>query len=208
MSWKTVSLPVRRALACAGAMMLAASTAHAESWWSNTRAAFAAASESGELHASVFYSPFLDTSNIDLHYAGLHYRHIWDFADRNDAPNPWAFYLGAHVETPFKGPGSYMIGGYLGLRWEKPLSTRDTFYAQGSFGVLGNDIYSDDRVQKTVGSFIEFRERIAVGLRRALGENGAHSIYCELAFEHISNAGLSSRNGGVNGLGLALGVRY
>ena len=79
-------------------------------------------------------------------------------------------------------------------------------YIQAGAGVVYDDIYKD-RSQSLVGQSIEFTLRGGAGARFLVADNW--SIDVEGTFEHISCAGMSDRNGGINAGGAFIGfTRY
>lgn len=106
----------------------------------------------------------------------------------------------------FKGPGEY-LGGITGLvryNFVQP-NTRWIPYIQGGVGVVYNDVYKD-KTQSAIGQAIEFTPQASVGLRYHLSSRW--SIDVEAMYHHISNAGMSDRNGAINAFGGFLGLSY
>jgi hypothetical protein len=169
--------------------------------------AFANADRSQEVLVSYFTSNALSSDHLNLKYAGVHYRYIWNF-QKDEEPGPWSFMAGGFAETPVYGPGSYIVGGFSGVRWSHSLGVLGlTGYIQGSIGIFGNDIYKDE-TQDDIGNFIEFRDTLTLGVATPLGDESSPNLTVEVSIEHISNGGLDPRNGGVNLLGLMVGLNY
>jgi hypothetical protein len=105
-----------------------------------------------------------------------------------------------------KGPGNGLGGGQLILRYNfvQP-GLRLVPYAQIGGGGLYNDIYHQP-VQHRIGEGFEFILHAAVGVRWYVNDRLAFSL--EGDYRHISNAGLASRNSGLNSAGATLGVNY
>lgn len=106
----------------------------------------------------------------------------------------------------FEGPGSYM-GGITGLiryNFVQPGSLLVP-YLQAGIGLVYNDAYKD-KSQNAIGRAIEFTPQMSAGLRYLVGKNW--SLDAEAMFHHISNAGLSDRNRGINAFGGFIGVTY
>jgi hypothetical protein len=106
----------------------------------------------------------------------------------------------------FTGPGHGLGGGTLILRhnfvqegW--PLVP----YLQIGGGGLYNDIYQN-QVQQRVGEGFEFMAHADLGVRWIINKNWAISSECE--FRHISDGDLAARNGGLDSLGVTLGVNF
>ena len=105
-----------------------------------------------------------------------------------------------------EGPGNY-LGGITGLvryNFVQP-DTRWVPYIQGGVGIVYNDVYKD-KTQSAIGQAIEFTPQASLGLRYHL--KGRWSIDAEAMYHHISNAGMSDRNGGINAFGGFLGISY
>lgn len=114
------------------------------------------------------------------------------------------FLLAAQGSSVFKGPGSVFAGGSLILRrnFVQP-GSRWVPYAQLEAGALYNDGF-EDRIQRALGQAFEFQLGGGLGIRYLASE--AWAVFLEADYRHISNAGLSSRNGGTNAVGGFLGV--
>jgi hypothetical protein len=78
-------------------------------------------------------------------------------------------------------------------------------YFQVGAGVIYNDAYKD-RSQDTIGKAMEFAPCAGLGFRYMVSRNW--SFDAEAVFEHISNAGRSHRNDGMNSIGGFLGATY
>lgn len=193
------------------ATLLAFSVSHATLYlqeeFSDWKTRFAGADHSHELLATFYSSKPIDARELDLRYAGIHYRYFWDFAN-GEGPRPFSFFAAGHLESVVEGPGSYLVGGSLGLRYRCPFEIFGlTPYAQFSWGVVGNDVYKDPD-QFSIGGFIEFRNNLTVGVAVPLGRDNQTALHVELAVEHVSNGGTSPRNAGLNLAGVAVGLHY
>jgi hypothetical protein len=60
--------------------------------------------------------------------------------------------------------------------------------------------------QELIGQEFEFLLRAELGLRCWLTESLSFDV--EGGFQHISNAGIAVRNGGINNLGFSVGFTY
>ena len=78
-------------------------------------------------------------------------------------------------------------------------------YIQGGAGIVYSDGYKD-KDQRALGGMVEFTPQAAAGFRYLL--NDEVSINLEANYEHISNAGIYSRNLGTNAVGGQVGVSY
>jgi opacity protein-like surface antigen len=106
----------------------------------------------------------------------------------------------------FEGFGDY-IGGLGGIvRYNfTGLHHRLVPYAQAGLALVYTDAYRD-RNQTAIGQGFNFAPRAAVGLRYLLSDTW--SIDVEGGYEHISNADMDERNGGVNAFGGTVGITY
>ena len=103
------------------------------------------------------------------------------------------------------GPGSFLAGGTLLLRHNFVIGRRPVVvpYFQIGAGLVGSDA-SSDHSQFSIGLPVEFNLQSSLGARWRL--NRTWSINTEFNYRHISNAGLSSRNGGYDLVGGLLGL--
>ena len=104
-----------------------------------------------------------------------------------------------------RGPGSVLGGAALQLRHNFVCGHRPVLipYLQIGAGLIASDA-SSDKSQFAIGLPIEFNLQAALGARWRL--NRTWSINTEFAYRHISNAGLSSRNGGYDLVGGFIGL--
>ena len=105
--------------------------------------------------------------------------------------------LGASVNTD-----GYTSRGYADLRWEIE-GPSGIFFGLG-LGAAVHDGLLDptDPDRKAFGSRVLFHIPIEIGLR--LDERRSISVY----FEHMSNAGLSTYNEGLDSVGVRYGYRF
>ncbi len=102
-----------------------------------------------------------------------------------------------------EGPGNDMEGFSALLRYNFVSPGRRLIpFIQGGVGILFNDVYKD-RSQDAIGQDLEFTPQIGLGIHYMLTNNW--SIIAEGKCHHISNAGLSNRNDGMNSLGASIG---
>ncbi len=105
------------------------------------------------------------------------------------------------------GPGSAMGGLTLMLRHNFVLR-QDAFfvpYFQIGAGGVASDA-SEEHPQFAIGAPVEFNLQSALGARWRV--NRAWSVTTEFNYRHISNAGLSARNGGVDSVGGFIGLGH
>jgi len=105
-----------------------------------------------------------------------------------------------------KGPGNGFGGLTLLLRYNfvQPES-RCVPYFQIGVGGLYNDVHKS-HPQRLFGSAFEFNLQAGFGVRCFVAEHCA--IFFEADYRHISNAGLSHRNAGMNSAGGYIGASY
>jgi hypothetical protein len=103
------------------------------------------------------------------------------------------------------GPGSFLAGGTGILRHNFVWGRHPTVvpYFQIGAGLVGSDA-SADQSQFSIGLPVEFNLQSSLGARWRL--NRTWSINTEFNYRHISNAGLSSRNGGYDLVGGFIGL--
>ena len=116
------------------------------------------------------------------------------------------FLVNALADGVVKGPGTYLAGGSLLLRYNfiQP-GSRFIPYLQLGAGGLHSDA-AEVPSQRLIGSGFEFLLEADLGARVLL--NDRWSLLFEGVFQHISNADTAARNVGVNALGGRLGAGY
>lgn len=106
----------------------------------------------------------------------------------------------------YQGPGSFLAGGALLLRYNFVQEHAKLVpYTQIGAGGLYSDAHAN-RAQIELGSPGEFTEQFSLGLNYFITQHVAASL--EGGFRHISNAGITHRNTGVNSLGGLFGLSY
>ncbi|CAF0700960.1 putative Outer membrane protein W [Candidatus Methylacidithermus pantelleriae] len=118
----------------------------------------------------------------------------------------WEVLLDLYGSGIFHGPGNVVIGPEALIRynfvqpgwWVVP-------YLQIGAGIVYTDAW-EDHTQRLIGGPVEFTPQASGGLRFMVDPQW--SIQLECMYHHISNAGLYSRNVGVNQVGALLGVSY
>lgn len=108
-----------------------------------------------------------------------------------------------------KGFGSFYAGPGFSLAWKFFEYKRFSAGLKFGWSVFYNDAYKEkiynEREQKYVGSPIEFDSRLGLSFEAYCTKNYRGII--ESYIEHISNAGLSKENEGINTLGFMAGIR-
>lgn len=111
--------------------------------------------------------------------------------------------------------GSYVTGPNLILRYNYLQPDWIIVpYLQGGAGLAFTDAYKTPGMnvlgpgtgQDLIGQELEFLLRAEIGARLMITE--CVSFDAEFGFQHISNATLAPRNGGVNNIGFAIGFTY
>ena len=106
----------------------------------------------------------------------------------------------------YQGPGNYLAGGAFQLRYNFVQPRAKLIpYVQLGLGALYSDAQTNHK-QIELGSPGEFTEQIGFGLNYLFWTHWAASF--ELGFRHISDAGITHRNTGVNSLGGLCGLSY
>jgi opacity protein-like surface antigen len=105
-----------------------------------------------------------------------------------------------------KGPGSYLAGGSPLWRYNfvQP-EARLVPYIQLGMGALGTNI-SKCRRQREIGEEFNFALQGGVGLKYLINDRWSASV--EADYRHISDAGMSARNQGLNSIGGLILVSY
>lgn len=96
---------------------------------------------------------------------------------------------------------AYLTGLNCGLRYHFATGTRLVPFLGGSAGVVATDIHGHD-----LNGVIQFNEQFGLGVRYFINQRNAISL--EYAAIHISNAGLSQPNNGVNTHMVSLGFSH
>jgi lipid A 3-O-deacylase len=143
-------------------------------------------------------------------YLPMSVRHGWNlgnpYGPGGVVPGNWEMVLdvtGAAVTSSY---GNWFAGSSAFLRYNLAgAGSPFVPYLQGGVGVIANDVYRDHG-QRAIGQAVEFLVHAQVGLKWYIAPN--LSLDVEGGFQHISNAGLASRNAGVNAFGGSLGFTY
>ena len=106
----------------------------------------------------------------------------------------------------FQGPGDALAGGDVIVRYNfvQP-GARLVPYLEGGFGGIYSDI-SDSPSETLLGSKVNFLEQATLGVRSRI--NQKWSLILQATYYHMSNAGLTSRNSGLDSFGGTAGLRY
>ena len=160
-----------------------------------------------DITAGYLVSPVFGSNRETLNYARQDIRLGWML--NSPSGNRWyrgnfEFLLNAFVAEITKGPGSWMAGGRLLLRYNfvQP-GARWVPFIQIGGGGLGNNVHRDQS-QRLIGSGFEFTLVGDIGIRYFINPHWA--IVATANFEHISNADSASRNVGVNAAGGMIGI--
>ena len=117
--------------------------------------------------------------------------------------------LDASIINVDRGFGNFYAGPGFSIAWKFLENGRFSAGLKGGWSVFYNDAHKteryDERDQRYVGSPIEFDSRLGLDMELRLGKKVG--IVAESSIEHISNAGLSSRNEGINTFGFMAGIR-
>lgn len=114
--------------------------------------------------------------------------------------------LDVTVAPVVDGFGDIVVGPSLMLRYNFVQPGCDLApYVQGGAGIVYTDAYRD-REQRAIGEAVEFFLQVGIGAHYRIADSWTLDAEGELI--HISNAGLASRNHGINALGASLGVTY
>ena len=102
----------------------------------------------------------------------------------------------------FDGPGSYIAGGTLWLRYNfVPRDWRIVPFAQAGAGIT-----FAETERRVLGQTFNFNLDVGVGARYLFDKHW--SLDLEYRYQHISNANLSGHNLGINANGPILGISY
>ena len=114
------------------------------------------------------------------------------------------FMVGAFGGWIFEGPGDYLAGAELVLRYNfvQPNATVVPFFQIQAGGGFSNVV--DDPIQDYLGTEWNWELGSSVGIRWMLSERTALTTAIE--WRHFSNGGSSDRNRGYNGLGGLVGL--
>ncbi len=168
-------------------------------------------------HATVqFMSGYFARSNVGAHGTIIDYlpQEVRVGVLCNDGHPDWHWFSGVfeallaydysavstHGGNYFTGPSALIRYNYV--RPECALVP----YLQGGAGFVFNDLYRYPADQFLIGESFEFLLRAEAGVHWMVTDN--FSLDLELGFQHVSNAGLAARNGGLNDVGAAVGFTY
>jgi len=153
------------------------------------------------LMAGYGLSNSLGASKSGIDFVTLLPRFGYVFAELGENP-PWKGSLQAVVEAvpalvAFEESQTIYGGGFnLLLRYEIATGTRLVPFLEGGAGVLLSTPQSTEPTSQFRASQFNFTLQIAPGLRYFLSERTAVSL--EYRFHHISDAGLTEKNPGIN----------
>lgn len=139
-----------------------------------------------------------------INYAGPVVRLGYMLSDAEDH-GAWSGNFEGLVEgyatTIFKGQGDYMAGTTLWIRYNFLPDWKVTPYFQGGAGLTFTDV---DR--NVLGQTFNFNLNLALGVRYFI--NPRCSVNAEYRYQHVSNAGMSDVNLGVDAQGGMLSVSW
>ncbi|GEM_PF-5772480 len=196
------------ALTLAQAVLL---SPHEPSFRATAAETYAAGNWELQFLAGGYFRSSLGPAAPDFDYLPISVRvgYIW-------TPPPWegSRWLG-NLETLLEltaapiasGPGNIVIGPSLILRRNimSCPEQRCVPYIQAGAGIIYTDA-GNDHTQGAVGQEMEFLLQAQLGWRTRLGRNWTFDI--EAGYQHISNAGIATHNGGVNEFGASIGFTY
>ncbi len=114
--------------------------------------------------------------------------------------------LEINYSTVYGDFGSYLTGSNLLLRYNLVQQECAIVpYIQAGAGFVFTDAWKN-RAQDLIGGEFEFLLRGEIGARYMLTEKC--SLDAEVGYQHISNATIYQRNGGINNIGFSLGFSY
>ncbi len=142
------------------------------------------------LNSAWFRRPSFQTALVAVRYG-------WMLTNQRSGifPGNEELLLEGSVGPILEGPGRVMGGGALLLRHNFACGREPIVvpYFQIGAGLIASDA-STDHHQFAIGLPVEFNLQAAIGARWRVSPSW--SITTEVDYRHISNAGLSSRNGG------------
>jgi hypothetical protein len=148
-------------------------------------------------------SPVMDYAQTNLRFGriitGIHH-------DGTIFRGNWEFIFEITNSVIYKGFGHYMGGLTAIFRYNFiQLDSKLYPYLQVGLGFVYNDAYKE-RTQNTIGQAIEFTPQASLGIHYLI--NPRWTFDMEAIFHHISNAGMSDRNRGLNAMGGFIGLTY
>jgi hypothetical protein len=104
--------------------------------------------------------------------------------------------------------GSWVTGPNLLVRYNfvQPESALIPYAQLGAGFVFTDGWKTPAHIQELIGQEFEFLLRAEIGTRLMLTDR--LSLDAEVGYQHISNAGIADRNGGVNNFGFSIGMTY
>ncbi len=159
--------------------------------------------------AYFFFSPGSNPRHPAIDYSRSSYRFglmLYDVCGGGFLRGNAELLVEASGGSVFQGPGNYLFGGALLLRYNfvQPESKWVPYIQIGGGGVY-NDVYKEQS-QRLIGRNWEFDLQASLGLRYFLSEKWAVTV--EGSYRHISNADTADRNLGLNSLGGGIGLNY
>jgi len=160
----------------------------------------------GALASPVGIGPDTQTLNYTMHNLRIGY--LLNTPRWNGHPLDGAVELIGEVSGSviFEGAGSYLIGPSIHVRYNftQP-DWKFVPYLQIGGGLTFTDAH-EDQTQRAIGQELEFTPQASLGFRYLVAPD--LTLDAEFIYHHISNAGLASRNLGINALGGMIGFSY
>lgn len=157
-----------------------------------------------------YFSSTLGPGVGTFNYLPMSVRHGWNLGNPyglgGPVPGNWELVLdvtGAAITSSY---GNWLAGSSAFLRYNwAEAGSAFVPYVQAGAGVVANDVYRDQG-QRAIGQAVVFLFHAQLGLKCHI--TPSLSLDIEGGYQHISNAGLASRSGGVNAFGGSLGFTY
>lgn len=152
-------------------------------------------------------SPLFKTDKPSFNYINAEVRKLLRIFSADEEPTPYYMLGSVWLGRPVGDFGTAIVGAYLGIRrdWQL-LDDKLAIYLEAHLGGLLSDAYRD-RDQRLVGNVFSFHEDLRIGVRSQPRQGQYVGFFCEIGIQHISNAGISSRNSGVNSITLHFGIQ-
>ncbi len=160
-------------------------------------------------HARDTYLPRIGAHNSSFDYAitnlRLGYRPFFSAAGEETWLDHLEVLADLNLADIYDGFGNVIVGPAAFVRYNGCIGTSLVPYVQGGAGIIYTDAYQD-RQQRIIGQGLEFLLEVEVGVRWQMSDT--LSLDVEGGFQHISNACLADRNGGMNAFGGSIGVTW
>jgi hypothetical protein len=140
----------------------------------------------------------------DFNYTPITARVGWYLTDPL-APGAVSVLVDYSTDIVTDGFGHWVTGPSLSIRYERRPDRVLVPYVEAGIGLAFNDAYRD-KSQRAIGAYTEFYDHAGGGVHYRFAPCWSFDV--EVLFQHISNAGLTRRNLGVNNLGVLAGLTY